>query len=394
MHTTQSERNQSNHDVGNTNRTSNGHNNNTATTATTTTTTNETKLRIIVVTNRLPVSIQKKPNGEWEYSRPSGGLVTALKQLQNMEMHWVGCPGFIDEDSRDFIREKLSEYGVTPVFIEKDAYDGYYNGFANAVIWPLFHYRSLNDDIVPSILQWYLAYSNVNNQFAKVIETVAKPGDLIWIHDYHLLLLPAYLRRIFRDAQIGFFLHIPFPTVEQFRTLPNARSILQGLLASNFVGFHTHDYTQHFKSCCKFLLGCEVTPEHVIERQRVTMVGTLPIGTDPESWKQGLLKPNVQEQIAQIRNTHKGKKIILGVDRLDYIKGIPHKLYMFERFLEDNPSWIDKVVLIQIAVPTRKNVDEYRELAKKCHELVGRISAKFCSVLSMPIYFFRQSIGF
>ena len=217
---------------------------------------------------------------------------------------------------------------------------------------------------------------------------------LIWIHDYHLMLCPNYIRRMRRDAMIGFFLHIPFPTWEQFRILPRANDLLQGVLACNLIGFHIHDYSQHFRGACAHILQCELAPESIIYHGRMTIVSTHPIGTDINKWRDGLQQQCIKDLIIKYKAVHRDKQILLGVDRLDFIKGIPHKLYAFAKFLEDNPDLRERVVLIQIAVPSRQSAPEYIKLTKKCNELVGKINSKYSSFSSVPIHFLYQSFGF
>jgi len=358
---------------------------------------------LIVVANRLPVSIQYVDN-KWRFKPSAGGLVTALKQLGNLRMEWVGCPGYIEPMHRQHIEGKLNEYNVHPVFVEKRDYENYYNGFCNGIVWPLFHYIELNDEIVvPYFNKFYTSYSRINLLFAKAIDALIgrieaakgkKITPLVWIHDYHLMLCPNYVRRLRRDAQIGFFLHIPFPTWEQFRILPKSDNLLQGLLACNLIGFHIHDYAQHFRGACAHILQCELAPDAIIYHGRMTIISTHPIGTDINKWRQGLQTREIQDLIVKYKAVHRDKQIILGVDRLDFIKGIPHKLYAFSKFLEDNPSLREKVVFIQIAVPSRQTAPEYIKLTKKCNELVGKINSKYSSFSSVPIHFLYQSFGF
>eukprot|EP01083_Nonionella_stella_P209594 759630_1 len=357
---------------------------------------------LIVVANRLPVSMQHV-DGEWKFKPSAGGLVTALKQLGNLDMEWVGCPGYIEPSERDYISNALNEYNVHPVFVEKRDYDNYYNGFCNGILWPLFHYIELNDEIiVPYFDKFYVSYSRINLLFAKAIDdlikslqrTHAEKQILIWIHDYHLMLCPNYIRRMQRDAMIGFFLHIPFPNWEQFRILPKSIDLLQGVLACNLIGFHIHDYSQHFRGACAHILQCELAPDSIIYHGRMSIISTHPIGTDISKWRDGLKQKSIQNLIKQYENVHHGKQIILGVDRLDFIKGIPHKLYAFSKFLEDNPDLRDRVVYIQIAVPSRQSAPEYIKLTKKCNELVGKINSKYASFSSVPIHFLYQSFGF
>ena len=206
-------------------------------------------------------------------------------------------------------------------------------------------------------------------------------GDLIWVHDYHLMLLPAMLREEIgttkANVKIGFFLHTPFPSSEIYRILPVRNELLHGVLHCDLIGFHTYDYARHFLSSCSRILGLKTTPNGVEFGGKVVSVGAFPIGIDPEKFQEGLKKPNVQRRIEALDRKFKGVKLIVGVDRLDYIKGVPQKLHALEVFLTEHPEWVGKIVLVQVAVPSREDVEEYQNLRAVVNELVGRINGKF-----------------
>lgn len=222
-----------------------------------------------------------------------------------------------------------------------------------------------------------------NRIFAKTVAKDVQDGDVIWVHDYHLMLLPSMLREEIgsskKDIKIGFFLHTPFPSSEIYRILPVRNEILLGVLHCDLIGFHTIDYVRHFLSSCKRILGLQPTPDDVVFQGKTVTVRAYPIGIDPEKFDEGLKKPKVQDRIAALERKFQGVKLIVGVDRLDYIKGVPQKLHALEVFLTEHPEWVGKVVLVQIAVPSREDVEEYQNLRTVVNEMVGRINGKFGS---------------
>jgi trehalose 6-phosphate synthase len=206
-------------------------------------------------------------------------------------------------------------------------------------------------------------------------------GDLIWVHDYHLMLLPEMLREEIgdnrKDVKIGFFLHTPFPSSETYRILPVREKLLRGVLQCDLIGFHTYDYARHFLSSCARILEVETSPNGVEYEGKHVTVAAFPIGLDPDKFIDVLKRPNVMSRINVLRSKFNGVKLIVGVDRLDYIKGVPQKLHALEVFLTEHPEWVGKVVMVQVAVPSREDVEEYQNLRAVVNELVGRINGKF-----------------
>jgi trehalose 6-phosphate synthase len=249
--------------------------------------------------------------------------------------------------------------------------------FIDEILWPLFHYHP--GEITFDEEAWN-AYSTANRIFAKEIIKDIEDGDTVWVHDYHLMLLPAMIREELDPKiriKLGFFLHTPFPSSEIYRILPVRNEILLGLLHCDLVGFHTYDYARHFLSSCSRILGLSTTPNGVQFGDNFVTVGAFPIGIDPDKFHEGLTKPKVQERIAALERKFQGVKLIVGVDRLDYIKGVPQKLHALEVFLTEHPEWVGRVVLVQVAVPSRGDVEEYQNLRATVNELVGRINGKF-----------------
>ncbi|SCV73512.1 BQ2448_7438 [Microbotryum intermedium] len=387
--------------------------------------------QLIVVANRLPVSVIADPTAEggYRFVPSSGGLASALSGCKKrMEFVWIGWPGFdVPEVDRDFITKKLqTEFSCSPVYLSAEVAERYYNGFSNSILWPLFHYHP--GEMSFDETDW-LAYRQANLLFAEAVQTLVQSGDIVWVQDYHLCLVPLFLRdllgrspasmgedaqgsvagmfqgltlgpqaaspkpgseeptgvngthsrTVISQVQIGFFLHTPFPSSEVFRVLPVRREILLGMLNCDLIGFHTYDYARHFLSS---LVGRHAT------------VGTFPIGIEPSTFFDCLSRDSVVQRIAALRRRFEGVKIIVGVDRLDYIKGVPQKFLAMEEFLDDHPEWIGKVVLVQVAVPSRQDVEEYQNLRASVNELVGRINGRFGTVEFMPIHFMHRSIHF
>ncbi|ORX62168.1 hypothetical protein DM01DRAFT_1403862 [Hesseltinella vesiculosa] len=353
-------------------------------------------LRLLVISNRLPITVKKNPEtNEYDFKMSSGGLVAALSGLKKqMSFTWIGWPGIdVPMNERNHLQERLlTETSTLPVFVDNDLAELHYNGFSNSILWPLFHYHpgeiSFNEE-------WWEAYQKVNQLFANKIDEIVQDGDLVWIQDYHLMLLPAMLRnKTKKDIKIGWFLHTPFPSSEIYRILPVRKEILLGVLESDLLGFHTYDYARHFLSSCTRILGLSTMPNGVEYEGRYVQVGTFPIGIDPHNFTEGLKDPKIQGRIAQLKSRFGDCKLIVGVDRLDYIKGVPQKMHALEVFLSEHPEWVGKVVLVQLAIPSREDVEEYQQLRSTINELVGRINGQYGTVEFVPIHFMHRSIPF
>jgi trehalose 6-phosphate synthase len=354
--------------------------------------------RLLLVSNRLPITIKRSDEGKYDMSMSSGGLVSGLSGLsKTTTFQWYGWPGLeVPEDEIATLNDQLKkEYNAVPVMLDDELADRHYNGFSNAIMWPLFHYHP--GEITFDESAWD-AYTEANRLFAKAVAKDVQDNDMVWVHDYHLMLMPAMLREELGDSKknvkIGFFLHTPFPSSEIYRILPVRNEILLGVLHCDLIGFHTYDYARHFLSSCSRILGLATTPNGVEFQGKVVTVGAFPIGIDPEKFDEGLQKPKVQERIAALEKKFQGVKLIVGVDRLDYIKGVPQKLHALEVFLTEHPEWIGKVVLVQVAVPSRQDVEEYQNLRAVVNELVGRINGKFGTIEFMPIHFMHKSVSF
>ncbi|CAM9020191.1 glycosyltransferase family 20 protein [Wickerhamomyces anomalus NRRL Y-366-8] len=354
---------------------------------------------VLVVSNRIPVTLKKTEDGQYQYNMSSGGLVTALQGLKKTStFQWFGWPGWeVPEKDQAKVTKDLDEkFNASPVFLNDDVAELHYNGFSNSILWPLFHYHpgEINFDE-----NAWAAYNEANRAFATEIMKHVKDGDVVWVHDYHLMLLPELLRdeiqkRGIKDVKLGFFLHTPFPSSEIYRILPVRQEILKGVLSCDLIGFHTYDYARHFLSSVERILGVKTLPNGVEYKGRYVNVGAFPIGIDVGNFTEGLKKPEVIKRVTALKEKFKDTKIIVGVDRLDYIKGVPQKLHAFEVFLNEHPEWIGKVVLVQLAVPSRGDVEEYQSLRATVNELVGRINGTFGTVEFVPIHFMHKSIPF
>ena len=315
------------------------------------------------------------------------GLATGMKSVHSGgDSLWIGWSGLTDEEIPEGMAPKidsaLAEHGSSKVRLNADEVEGFYFGFSNRTIWPLFHYFLEYSEF--ELESWNI-YKSVNQKFADAILEKADEDDIIWIHDYQLMLVPQMVREKRPNISIGFFLHIPFPSYEIFRTLPWREEVLEGLLGSDLIGFHTYDYERHFLSSVRRLLGLEVSFNDIYQDDRIIKVDSFPMGIDYKKFSDAAKeheKNTAEEQsdLQQRLNTHKSStpdaKLILSIDRLDYSKGIAKRLNAFEYFLNKYPQYKEKVRLIILAVPSRSNVPQYQLLKKEVDELVGRINGE------------------
>ncbi|XP_020581584.1 alpha,alpha-trehalose-phosphate synthase [UDP-forming] 1 [Phalaenopsis equestris] len=358
------------------------------------------KQRLLVVANRLPVSACRRGEDSWSLEVSAGGLVSALLGVKDVDAKWIGWAGVNVPDlvGQKALRKALAEKRCIPVFLDEEIVHQYYNGYCNNILWPLFHYLGLPQEdrlaTTRSFQSQFDAYKRANQMFADVVNEHYEEGDVVWCHDYHLMYLPKCLKDYNSNMKVGWFLHTPFPSSEIHRTLPSRLELLRSVLAADLVGFHTYDYARHFVSACTRILGLEGTPEGVEDQGKLTRVAAFPIGIDSDRFQRALELPAVKYHINELTQRFAGRKVMLGVDRLDMIKGIPQKILAFEKFLEENPGWRDKVILLQIAVPTRTDVPEYQKLSCQVHEIVGRINGRFGTLTAVPIHHLDRSLDF
>ncbi|KAI8817533.1 glycosyltransferase family 20-domain-containing protein [Fimicolochytrium jonesii] len=296
------------------------------------------------------------------------------------------------QELQDSLTKELWEgMKCVPVLIDEKKAAGHYEGYCKTDLWPLMHYV-LWDAALDSNRQdtkLWEDYKSVNEDFAKTIVKVYQPGDVIWIHDYHLLLLPSLLRAAIPEACIGFFLHTPFPSSELFRCLPKRKEILKGVLGSTMIGFQTYSYARHFLSSCTRVLGLESTPIGVDYNGSSVAIHIIPIGIDPTELERRRKLPNVLEKMASIKEMYAGKKIIIGRDKLDHVKGVQHKMNAFQSFLTMFPEWQNKVVLIQVTSPPERDSPK---LEAKVSELVSRINGSFGTLEFAPVHHYHQHL--
>jgi len=350
--------------------------------------------RIIIIANRLPISISEK-DGELIVKQSTGGLATGLKSLNtSSEIIWVGWPGINTEDEKlkSKIRHALKKLNMFPVFIPKNKFKKYYEGFSNEALWPLFHYFQQYTIYKTS---YWEAYKEVNNIFVNELMKVAKTNDTFWVHDYHLMLIPKLIRSRFKRASIGFFLHIPFPSYELFRTLPWRNEILEGVLGADLIGFHTYDYVRHFLSAASRItqLGHQFLGR-LTYNERIIDVGTFPMGIDYDKYANAVNTDKTQLEIERYKNTIGDVKIILAIDRLDYSKALVKRLKAFEVFLETYPKYKGKVSMLIILVPSRATVPQYKSLKDGIDLTVGKINGKYGTSTWQPIHYYYRAFKF
>ncbi len=352
--------------------------------------------RLIIASNRLPVAISKK-KGKVAIQPSPGGLATALRALQTeKEVVFIGWPGYTPDSRKEqqLIESILREqHNCCPVFLTRGEIDKFYYGFANRTLWPLFHYFTSYCTFEKS--EWEI-YQKVNQKFFEAIIQDSNESDTFWVHDYHLMLLPHLLRTYFPKTNIGFFLHIPFPSSEIFRILPWRNAVLEGMLGSDLVGFHTYEYARHFLSSVLRLLGHENEFGAVSIEGRIVEVDNFPMGIDAQSIMSLLQQESTRSDIQKFQKTvgKKDRKVILSVDRLDYSKGIPNRLQAFETFLSLYPKWREKLVYIMLCVPSRTKVRDYAILKQEVESLVGKINGRFGNPDWMPVYYLYRSFPF
>lgn len=347
---------------------------------------------IINVSNRLPVTV-----GEDQITRSSGGLVAALEGMGHSRygLKWLGWPGrhIDDEGRRRDVGQRLErEFGCVPVFLTEAEAEGHYEGFSNSSVWPLLHY-------MPTMFRyesaWWEHYRNVNRRFADKVLSIAQADDLVWVHDYQLMLLPAMLKEENPALRVGFFLHTPFPSFEVFRYHPKREDLVAGLLGADQVGFHTFGYLRHFRSSVLRLLGVESETTRVRHHGHTAHLGVYPIGINAPRFAEELDGPAHREKVAHFHDVYRGKKLVLSVERLDYTKGLLRRLKAIDLFLARlTPGERDGLKFIFISIPSREGVDEYRTLREDVEAEIGRLNGKYATLNNSPIHFIHGSVEF
>ncbi|MGH7528637.1 MAG: bifunctional alpha,alpha-trehalose-phosphate synthase (UDP-forming)/trehalose-phosphatase [Gemmatimonadales bacterium] len=348
--------------------------------------------RLLIVANRLPVTVRLE-DGKVEVERSTGGLATGLQgpheQSGGLWIGWSGADEALNPEQQAALNARLEAMRLVAVPLTADQVTRYYEGFANGVLWPLFHY--LLDQVPLHVSDWD-GYVEGNERFAEVVAAQYRPGDRIWVHDYQLLLLPGMLRRRLPDARIGFFLHIPFPSEELFRTLPARDRLLEGILGADLVGFHTPAYLRHFAISLTDILGLTVEIDHVQLPSREVRLGVFPMGVDAASFRAMANDPAVEAEAEALRGDG-SVRILVGVDRLDYTKGIPRRLLAYERVLQAHPELRERVRLVQVAVPSRTGVEAYQDFRALVDGLVGRINGTYGTPRWVPVHYIFRGLS-
>lgn len=347
--------------------------------------------KTIIVSNRLPVKITEQ-DGEYQLSPSEGGLATGLGSIykQNNNL-WVGWPGLeiTDENGQKKVTTQLQELSLVPVFLSQEEINQYYEGFSNSVLWPVFHYyASTYANYEQSNWDYY---QRVNRIFMEAVLKVAEPGDTIWVHDYQLLLLPALIRKAQPEISIGFFLHIPFPSYEMFRLIPWRAQLLEGVLGSDLIGFHTYDDVRHFINAATRILPVNSSANIITADDRTVVAEAFPIGIDDKKYSSLPDEPEVQKNMKLIQANFGNTKLILSIDRLDYSKGIIQRLSAFEYLLTHYPEIKGKMTFYMIVVPSRDTVPQYAHLRQEIDKLVGNINSLHRTVEWTPIQYFYRS---
>ncbi|MFL5355518.1 bifunctional alpha,alpha-trehalose-phosphate synthase (UDP-forming)/trehalose-phosphatase [Archangium sp.] len=349
--------------------------------------------RLLLVSNRLPVTVKADKEGV-SVVRSAGGLATGLRGPHERSGGvWIGWPGDVSrltQAQRASVEAQLAELRCVPIHLSASEVARYYEGYSNRVLWPLCHY--LIERIPRQDRDWEM-YRKVNERFADLVASHYQPGDTIWVHDYQLMLVPAFLRARLPQARIGFFLHIPFPSSEIFRTLPHRAELVRGLLGADLIGFHTLTYVRHFASALMRLLGLETVVDSVAYAGREVRLGAFPMGIDAQAFESLAMDAAVLEDVRVHRERSTGQRLVLGVDRLDYTKGIPQRLSAVQRLLEREPSWRGRLRFVQVAVPSRTAVADYADYRDKVDELVGRINGLYGGVHNVPVHYLYRSFN-
>ncbi|WP_246222910.1 bifunctional alpha,alpha-trehalose-phosphate synthase (UDP-forming)/trehalose-phosphatase [Draconibacterium halophilum] len=315
-------------------------------------------------------------------------------------MDWLAGPDAQHKKEEKEVTGLLETEQCLPVFLNEELISMYYEGYSNSTLWPLFHYFT---EFAEFKSTYWDAYLKVNEMFAEAIIENAQENDRVWVHDYQLLLVPNILRQRRPDLKIGFFLHIPFPSYEIIRTLPQREEIISGLLGADLIGFHTYDYARHFISSVKRLVGYDVEFNQIKLENRQVFIDVFPMGIDYEKFenlanevqsKSIQERSKVHQDIDQFLMRMPDRKLILSIDRLDYTKGIPHRLKAYRHFLKTHPEFVEKVSLIMLTVPSRIDVEQYQNLKNEVDILVGNINGEFGTMNWTPVIYFYRSMPF
>ncbi len=327
---------------------------------------------------------------DFEVSQSVGGLAAALRAVSG-ESVWIGWPGTVVPESLEpAVTKRLQRDNLVPVYLTAEEEEDFYGRVCNDTLWPLFHYFADRLRITPEAWQHYV---EVNERFANAILERCGPDTRVWVHDFHLMLVPAMLRRRSPDLSVGFFLHTPFPSSEVYRLLPERESLLRGVLGSDYVSFQIGDYARHFRSSCLRVLGLDSRPDSLEVASRRVGLGVDPIGIDVQGFRSTLADSETARLYAQLEQQYEGRRLVLGVERLDYTKGIPQKLLAYERFLERDPTLARTTTMLQVLVPSRLESPEYRAQRDEIELLIARINGHFGQPGNTPVEYLHRDIS-
>ena len=347
--------------------------------------------RLLIVSNRLPITVRADAGGV-EVQPSVGGLATGLRGPHERSGGlWIGWPGLVDalpEKDARALAAQLEAMRAIPVHLTAEEVQRYYESYSNGVLWPLFHYFAGE---LPLEIEGFEDYERVNRRFADAVVEHHRPGDLIWVQDYQLMRVPALIRERIPEARIGFFLHIPFPSSETFRILPQRQRILEGLLGADLVGFHTAAYVRHFSSSVLRITGSWTNVDRIPWHGREVQLGVFPMGVDSAHWTEMAGDPGVVEESRALRAGP--QRLLVGIDRLDYTKGIPRRLLAYEQLLLRHPELREHVRLVQVAVPSRTGVGAYQSLRETVDALVGRINGRFGTTTWSPVHYLARGLS-
>lgn len=353
---------------------------------------------LIIVSNRLPVSV-KKLDGKLEISPSIGGLATGLAgYTKDPSNKWIGWPGInsddLSEQDKLEITDKLKEYNCYPIFLSKKQNDDFYNGYCNRLLWPLFHDIAIKPDATKKEETYWRAYAAVNAAFAAKVTELSTDDDTVWVHDYQLLLLPNILRSMRPTSKIGFFLHIPFPRRESFKTLANGHQLITGLSGADLVGFHTSDYADNFLSCVEHYKLGEIDQQTITIGARSLQVLDFPMGIDYEKYVDARESSEVESYLESFQEKFAGQKVILTVDRLDPSKGLVERAKAYKSLLDQTPSLRGKVTMIMVVVPSRTEIKEYQDLKTTLELVIQSITTTHETSDWQPVIYRYEALPF
>ncbi|CAM9115789.1 unnamed protein product [Choristocarpus tenellus] len=351
--------------------------------------------KLIICAVRKPLKLSKSVDGDsWVYEESMGGFKSAIDSLiGSNRVRWVSwLGGVVDAGSRAGVRKKLEEkYNCTPVFLTQEVEDLYYHQFSQGVLWPLFHCipTNFNEGLLDNFPAQYEAYAHANKLFLEAIAGMYEEGDIVLVHDYDLMLLPALLRKRFPDVTCGFFLHCPFPSTEFYRMLPVRQVLLEGILGADLVSFNHFDYVRHFLNSCTRILGLESYPSRVEYNGRLITVSICPMGINPEAFE---MTSDIMSYMDHLRQGYsfEDRKVLVSIDRLDLSKGIPLKLLAVESLLEKYPTLRGKVVMFVVVRDDGRRGD--RDLRKAVDGLVGRVNGKYGKTDYCPVHYIKKKL--